>query len=68
MEVQTLTKQTHFTLSHVTTTLFSQLPQPSMIGHEDPPPRSRNGDDRPPMFTGAQHHHRCTAMMALHDL
>ncbi|KIJ89364.1 hypothetical protein K443DRAFT_118063 [Laccaria amethystina LaAM-08-1] len=39
-------------LSHVTTTLFSQLPQPSTIGHKDPPPQSRNGDDRPPTFTG----------------
>ena len=55
-------------LWHITTTLFLQPPQPSMIGHEDPPPWSRNGNDHPPMFTGAQHHHRCMAMIALHDL
>ena len=55
-------------LWHVTTTLFSQPPQPSMIGHEEPPPWLRNGDDCPPMFMGAQHHHRCMAMIALHNL
>ncbi|EDR02672.1 uncharacterized protein LACBIDRAFT_332178 [Laccaria bicolor S238N-H82] len=39
-------------MSHVTTPLFSQPPRPSTTGHQDPPPRLRNGDDHQRTSTG----------------
>ena len=60
--------QCHTSLPHsllATPTKHNERPpQPLTIGYKDPPPRSRNSDDRPQMSMGAQHHHQQTATIA----